>query len=92
MTIKITQILKNWFHGIGRVSNEPTDIELQQMHSWSISARLAALPPDYNDQVPCVLAQLISEAKSLHLEMSAGATERHKSGTSPDIWRSGEFG
>jgi hypothetical protein len=88
----ITQILRSGFKRLWRFSNEPTDIEVQQMHSWSISARLAALPPDYDDQVPSVIAQLISEAKSLHPEMSSGATERHKSGKSADIWRSGEFG
>lgn len=58
-------------------------------HAWSISARLAALPPDYADQVPPVVAQLIEEAKQLHPSMISGANERDRNGDSSKVWRGG---
>lgn len=57
-------------------SDGPTDDDINQMHSWSISSHLAALPPNYLEQVPPEVAALISEAKGLHPEMARGAEER----------------
>lgn len=49
-------------------------------HAWSISCRLAAVPDSYIALVPEDLADLITEAKGLHVEMARGATEREQRG------------
>lgn len=54
----------------------PTDDDIDQMRSWSISCQLAAVPEAYYEQVPVEVAALIRAAKFLHPEMACGAEER----------------
>lgn len=42
------------------------DDDIDHMHAWSITARLAAVPVIYLDQVPPAVADLIRESKGLH--------------------------
>lgn len=56
------------------------DIDVDHLQAWSISARLAAVPGDYLNQVPPEVAKLILEAKGLHPQMAAGAADRDARG------------
>lgn len=49
---------------------------VDQLHAWSISARLAAVSPRVCELVPQEIADLINEARSLHPEMAEGADRR----------------
>lgn len=52
--------------------------DAQAHQSWSISARLAAVPEIYQKIVPGDLAELIQEAKALHPAMADGAKRREE--------------
>ncbi len=51
-----------------------------QEAAWSISVRLAAIPPSHLIGTPADLIRLIEQAKTLHPEMAAGARDRELRG------------
>lgn len=54
----------------------PDHDDCEHMHSWSITARLAALSPEICAGAPAELASLIAEARALHPLMVRGEHER----------------
>ncbi|KAF1003886.1 MAG: hypothetical protein GAK28_04349 [Luteibacter sp.] len=79
-----------WSRFAGRLlrSREPelSEDDLDHMRSWSISAQLAAVPPNYEHQVPREVAALIRAAKTLHPQMARGAIDRQERGEPcPDL-------
>ena len=48
------------------MDDEQDHDECEHMHSWSITARLAALQPEICAGAPPELASLIAEARGLH--------------------------
>lgn len=52
------------------------DETCEHEHAWSITARLAALPPIVITLVGAELAGLIQESRDLHPMMAAAAQER----------------
>lgn len=54
------------------VPEEPGGDEIDQMHAWSISARLASLPEGLVEALPEEVAALVREAKAMHPSMTAG--------------------
>lgn len=68
----------------GRASTTPEEViedeDLESLLAWSITARLAAVPGSYLEQVPPEVAKLIREAKTLHPQMADGADERDARG------------
>lgn len=57
------------------MNDEPDHDECEHMHSWSITARLAALAPEICAGAPPELASLIAEARGLHPRMVRGEHE-----------------
>ncbi len=49
------------------------DDDIDQMHAWSITARLAHLPDEQLGGLPEGIASLIREAKDLHPKVAEGA-------------------
>lgn len=89
--VSVLKKIAGWFLSwrSGANCEDFADDSALHLQAWSISARLAALPPDFADQVPPVVAQLIEEAKQLHPGMLSGADERERNGDSPQVWRGG---
>ena len=52
--------------------DELDDAEVDNMHAWSITARLAHIAPEELEQIPDQVAALIAEAKSLHPKVAEG--------------------
>jgi hypothetical protein len=62
------------------------ELDIDQLWAWSISCRLAAVPPGYLKQVPPPVAALIRQAKTLHPVMASGAADRELRGEPcPDL-------
>lgn len=64
----------SWVRNRGEEVIDDDDVE--SMRAWSITARLAALPPGCELQVPAEVADLIRQARDLHPKMAAGAERR----------------
>lgn len=54
--------------------------DLDNLCAWSISCRLAAVPPSYLERVPSGISLLIRQAQELHPVMALRAAEREASG------------
>lgn len=54
--------------------------DVEKLMAWSVSARLAAMPPAYDAHVPSDLLAIIVAARGLHPAMAAGAAARESGG------------